>query len=83
MDSTSKYVCLSLLKVLTVMVETGKNGFKLVLDALDVVKVSEGGLPGRTKTNRTRQYRAGLDRAYISYYCYVRVLQHAARLGKW
>ena len=39
MDSMSEYVRLSLLKVLTVMVETGAAGLKTVLNALDVVKV--------------------------------------------
>lgn len=45
MDSTSDYVRTSLLKVLTVMVELGQNGSKVVLNALDVVKVSQGVLP--------------------------------------
>lgn len=50
MDSTSDYVRLSLLKVLTVMVETGAAGLKTVLNALDVVKVilaSHGSCPMR------------------------------------
>lgn len=35
----SEYVRCNLLKVLTVMLETGKDGLKVVLRALDAVKV--------------------------------------------
>ncbi|CAN0474507.1 unnamed protein product, partial [Laminaria digitata] len=41
MDSSSVYVRTNLLKALTVMVETGNNGLKVVLNALDIVKVRE------------------------------------------
>lgn len=51
MDSTSEYVRCSLLKVLTVMVEIGKDGLKVVLNALDVVKVRRADNSSRSCTS--------------------------------